>query len=87
VHPTQKPVELFEKLITDSTDRGGIVMDCFMGSGTLAIAALKTGRNYIGFEIQEKYCKIAENRINRFNGDFRKIENFNNEINLFTRRE
>jgi len=85
VHPTQKPVELFEKFITDSTSEGDIVLDCFMGSGTLAIAALKTKRNYIGFEIQEKYCKIAQNRINQFMNDFQsKIKNFNNEVNLFT---
>jgi len=60
-------------------------LDCFMGSGTLAIAALKTKRNYIGFEIQEKYCKIAESRINLFKGDFQsRIENFDNDINLFS---
>ncbi|MCL1937003.1 MAG: site-specific DNA-methyltransferase [Candidatus Azobacteroides sp.] len=85
LHPTQKPVELFEKFILDSTNKDDTVLDCFMGSGTLAIAAIKTKRNYIGFEIQEKYCKIAQCRINKFTGDFHsKIENFNNEINLFT---
>jgi len=85
LHPTQKPVDLFEKFILDSTNEGDVVMDCFMGSGTLAIAALKTKRNYICFEIQEKYCKIAQNRINQFNGDYsEKIENFNKETNLFT---
>ncbi|MCL1933534.1 MAG: site-specific DNA-methyltransferase, partial [Candidatus Azobacteroides sp.] len=85
VHPTQKPVGLFEKFILDSTSEGDTVLDCFMGSGTLAIAAIKTKRNYIGFEIQEKYCKIAQDRINKFTGDFHsKIENFNNDINLFT---
>jgi len=85
VHPTQKPVELFEKFILDSTVEGDTVLDCFMGSGTLAIAAMKTKRNYIGFEIQEKYCKVAENRINQFLGDFsKKVENFHNEKGLFS---
>ncbi|MCL1932355.1 MAG: site-specific DNA-methyltransferase, partial [Candidatus Azobacteroides sp.] len=65
-----KPVELFEKFILDSTSEGDTVLDCFMGSGTLAIAAIKTKRNYIGFEIQEKYCKIAQDRINKFTGRF-----------------
>jgi len=87
-HPTQKPVALFEKFILESTNEGDVVMDCFMGSGTLAIAAIKTKRKYIGFEIQEKYCKIAQNRINRFVGDYtKKIENFNNDINLFSEVE
>ena len=84
-HPTQKLVELFEKFILDSTNPGDVVLDCFIGSGTLAIAAIKTKRNYIGFEIQEKYCKIAQHRINQFNGDFlNKIDNFNNEQTLFS---
>jgi len=84
LHPTQKPVELFEKFILDSTKEGDTVLDCFMGSGTLAIAALKTKRNYIGFEIQEKYCKIAHKRIYNYLGDFdKKIENFENERTLF----
>jgi len=51
VHPTQKPIELFEKFILDSTNVGDIVLDCFGGSGTLAIAAKKTNRNYIIFEL------------------------------------
>ena len=63
VHPTQKPVELISKAICDSTDSGGVVLDPFMGSGTTAVASIRTGRNYIGFEIDEKYHTIALNRI------------------------
>lgn len=63
LHPTQKPVEVIEKLITDSTKEGDLVLDCFMGSGTTAVAAKKTNRNFIGFEIQEKYITISENRL------------------------
>lgn len=63
LHPTQKPVEVIEKLITDSTKEGDLVLDCFMSSGTTAVAAKKLNRNFIGFEIQEKYITISENRL------------------------
>ena len=63
IHPTQKPVELFEKFILDSTNKGDTILDCFGGSGTLAISAINTDRNFIVFELQEKYYKIAINRI------------------------
>ena len=63
VHPTQKPVELIEKMILDSTEPGAVVLDTFMGSGTTAVACLRTGRNYIGFELDEKYHEIAQGRI------------------------
>lgn len=63
VHPTQKPVDLITKLIEDSTEPGAVVLDTFMGSGTTAVACLRTGRHYIGFELDEKYHAIAEQRI------------------------
>lgn len=63
VHPTQKPVELIQKMIEDSTETGDIVLDTFMGSGTTAVACVKTRRNYIGFELDEKYHAIAQERI------------------------
>jgi site-specific DNA-methyltransferase (adenine-specific) len=63
VHPTQKPVELIQKFIEDTTDPGAVVLDTFMGSGTTAVACLRTGRNYIGFELDEKYHAIAMDRI------------------------
>lgn len=63
VHPTQKPVEVIEKLILDSTQEGDLILDCFMGSGTTAVAAKKLNRKFIGFEIQEKYITISENRL------------------------
>lgn len=62
-HPTQKPWELIAKFIEDSTEPGAVVLDTFMGSGTTAVACLKTGRNYIGFELDEKYHAIAQKRI------------------------
>ena len=63
VHPTQKPVALFEYLIRTYTNEGDTVLDNCMGSGTTAIACLNTGRNYIGFELDEGYYNIAQDRI------------------------
>ena len=63
VHPTQKPVELIKKMIEDSSESGAVVLDTFMGSGTTAVACLQTGRNFIGFEQDEKYHAIAQRRI------------------------
>lgn len=63
VHPTQKPVELIQKFIEDATEPGAVVLDTFMGSGTTAVACLRTGRNFIGFELDEKYHAIAQGRI------------------------
>lgn len=63
VHSTQKPVELMEYLIKTYTNEGETVLDNCMGSGTTAIAAIRTGRDYIGFELDEEYCKVAEQRI------------------------
>jgi site-specific DNA-methyltransferase (adenine-specific)/modification methylase len=63
LHPTQKPVALFEYLIKTYTNEGEIVLDNCIGSGTTAIAALKSNRKFIGFEIEEKYIEIANKRI------------------------
>ena len=65
VHPTQKPVELFEYLIKTYTNEGETVLDNCMGSGTTAIACINTGRNFIGFEINKHYCEIANERIRK----------------------
>ena len=63
LHPTQKPVPLFEYLIKTYTNEGETVLDNCMGSGTTAIACMNTGRNYIGFELDEDYHKLSEQRI------------------------
>ncbi|MFA5442045.1 MAG: site-specific DNA-methyltransferase [Candidatus Paceibacterota bacterium] len=62
-HPTQKPVDLFRAIINDYS-KEGIILDPFLGSGTTAMAAKKTGRDFIGIEQDKDYCKIAEARIN-----------------------
>lgn len=63
VHPTQKPVALFEYLIKTYTNEGEIVLDNCIGSGTTAVAALNTGRFFIGIEKEPKYCEIARQRL------------------------
>ena len=63
IHPTQKPVALFEYLIRTYTNENETVLDNCMGSGTTAIACLNTNRNYIGFELDENYHTVAKERI------------------------
>ncbi len=63
VHPTQKPVELCEYLIKTYTNEGEIVLDNCCGSGTTGVAAKNLHRNYILIEKEEKYCRIAEERL------------------------
>lgn len=58
-HPTQKPVALFEYLIRTYTNKGGVVLDNCIGSGTTAIAAINSGRRFIGIELSKDYCKMA----------------------------
>ncbi|TFI09269.1 site-specific DNA-methyltransferase [Thiopseudomonas sp. 4R-3cl] len=62
-HPCPVPVELMERIILLTTNEGDVIFDPFMGSGTTAIAAVRTGRKYVGFELSENYCKVAEERI------------------------
>ena len=63
IHPTQKPVALFEYLITTYTNEGDVVLDNCIGSGTTPVAAINTNRKYIGYELDEKYFNIAQQRI------------------------
>ena len=63
VHPTQKPVALFEYLIKTYTNENETVLDNCIGSGTTAIACLNTNRNFIGFELDETYFDLANERI------------------------
>ena len=63
-HPTQKPIELMEYLIKTYTNENETVLDFTMGSGSTGVAAKNTSRNFIGIEQDQKYFKIAEERIN-----------------------
>ena len=74
LHPTQKPIALLEYLIKTYTNEGDIVLDNCMGSGSTGIACIKTNRNFIGIEIEEKYFEIAKQR----------IEDFSRQISIFS---
>lgn len=63
LHPTQKPVKLFEYMIKTYSNEGETVLDNCIGSGTTAIACINTKRNYIGFELEKEYYDIAIERI------------------------
>jgi site-specific DNA-methyltransferase (adenine-specific) len=62
-HPTQKSLSLMEQLIKIHSVEGGVVLDCFIGSGTTGVAAKNLGRKFIGIEMDETYFEIAKQRI------------------------
>ena len=76
-HPAPFPVELPHRLIQLYTYEGEVVLDPFMGSGQTALAALKAGRCYVGYDIDDNYVKLADRRIQRFLAEF-------GQANLFT---
>ena len=63
VHPAMFPIELAQRVIRLYTDKGDLVLDPFLGSGTTALAAIQTGRNFIGIEMMEKYADLAAKKI------------------------
>ncbi|MCO0597391.1 site-specific DNA-methyltransferase [Peribacillus butanolivorans] len=69
LHPTQKPVALFEYLIRTYTNEGETVLDNCIGSGTTAVAAIRTNRNFIGFEREHEYVQISNQRIKTIQDD------------------
>jgi site-specific DNA-methyltransferase (adenine-specific) len=62
-HVTPKPVELIENIIRHSSNEDDVVLDCFLGSGTTAVAAINTGRRFIGIERETEYVEIGNRRI------------------------
>jgi len=64
-HPTEKPEKLLERIILIGSKKGDTILDPFMGSGTTGVVAKRYGRNFIGIEIDDKYFKIAEDRIEK----------------------
>ena len=63
-HPTQKPMELMEKLVTLFSNEGEMILDPFMGSGSTGLAAMRHGRLFYGIDIERKWMRIADSRIN-----------------------
>ena len=66
IHPTQKPIDLIKMYILNSSSENDVVFDPFMGSGTTAVAAMQTGRNYIGFEMDAEYFDVTQKRIDEW---------------------
>jgi DNA modification methylase len=64
-HPTVKPLNIIQTLIENSTIQGGVVLDPFVGSGTTAIASIRSGRHFVGFEIERAYYETAISRIEK----------------------
>jgi site-specific DNA-methyltransferase (adenine-specific) len=61
--PTIKPVDLIEKYLINHSSINDVIFDPFLGSGTTGVAAINTGRKFIGIELDEHYFQIAQNRI------------------------
>ncbi len=66
-HPTQKPEQLMEHFVSILSDEGNVVLDPFMGSGSVGVAAVRLNRKFIGIELEEKYYDIADSRIAEVN--------------------
>ena len=92
-HPTIKDLEITKNMVLNSSQENDVVLDTFMGSGTTAVACKQTGRQFIGFEINDEYYKIACDRLiginqkgemNLFETDFDKVYE---QMNLFEKGE
>lgn len=84
LHDTEKPIELMEVLIENSSNENELILDPFMGIGSTGVACKKLNRNFIGFEIDEEYFRIAGQRIK----GYEKVTDKNIElINLFSEGE
>jgi site-specific DNA-methyltransferase (adenine-specific) len=62
-HATPKPLELVERIVKASSNRGDLVLDCFLGTGTTAVAAKKLGRDFLCCDCNRKYIEIAKNKL------------------------
>ena len=62
-HLSPKPLEAIERIVLSHTNSGNTILDCFVGTGTTCVAAKKHGRNFIGVELYEEYCEIANQRL------------------------
>ena len=84
-HPCTKPVEFIKNHLINSTKPNDIVFDPFMGSGSTLVAAKELGRKYIGIEINEKYFKVAKDRLNGINakGQMSLLETNFEQLDLF----
>jgi site-specific DNA-methyltransferase (adenine-specific) len=84
VHPTQKSQSILAPLVRNAAPKGGLILDCFAGSCSTAIAAMQQGRNFLCFEQQWQYCAVGQKRVEKMyeNYPFDKVEIFNKELFL-----
>jgi DNA modification methylase len=84
-HPTIKPLERIKHFIINSSVEGGVVLDCFLGSGTTCVAAKELNRQYIGFELNPTFYQIALDRINGIDqkGQMSLLDTDFNQLDLF----
>ena len=78
-HPAQFPIELINRIMVSVTKKNQLVLDPFLGSGTTAVSARLYDRKFLGIEIEEKYLKIAVNRIEE---DYETFKKNNQQLNL-----
>lgn len=78
-HPAQKPEKLLAKIILASTNKGDMVFDPFLGSGTTAVVAKKLGRNYAGVELDPHYCYLTEKRLELAEKD-KRIQGYDDSV-------
>ena len=78
-HPTQKPLEIVERMVKASCPPGGVILDPFMGTGTAAVAAQRCGRNFVGFELNPSYCEIITRRLASPEGQLTVLNNHPSE--------
>jgi len=78
-HPTQKPEKLLARIILAATNQGDVIMDPFLGSGATSVVAKKLKRKYIGIEIDETYCCLAEKRLAQTN-DNKSIQGYSDGV-------
>jgi adenine-specific DNA-methyltransferase len=68
-HPAQFPLDLVNRIVLGFSQPGDLVLDPFLGSGTVAVSCLEQGRNVLGIEIASSYCELAARRIQRVQSD------------------
>ena len=71
IHPTQKPVALYKWLLNNYAREGDLILDTHVGSASSLVACEEMGFNYVGYEIDETYYKLAKQRIDDFNSQIR----------------
>jgi len=65
-HPTQKPLKLIQQILLTASNKGDLILDPFLGSGTTAVVAKALDRNWVGIEKEKKYVELANNRIKKY---------------------